>query len=1770
MLKRIIYILAFLLLLIPSGCRRDMMETDFQPLEDIPDGTPITMLLPFYSIEQYDVDINTKAEASPSDESRIHDLYVMIFDNTPSGKVSDENYTDSPRKIYGRYFSYDHLKGGLAALSADDNECWYVKNKVLDDGAEVKTEGAVKVSTISCSNAILIVIANVRNSVTNLDGKDGLERLREIRHLKELQDVQVCLEQDIVNRKDLFLMTGELSSINTANLRWNQELSPSEYNSTYRVPLIPVDAKVKFRVKCNPTYISEARPVYWQVCSTPDRCYLFTKDKVGGYSPAPSGIDYFETQQYYFEGEDTEEVDTDGDGIDDTTYTYYTFCFYMLENDQKRNKTAEKYYQRELREKLDSGESGYKGKTGSESGAFGDHFVENGDWKFAPTFGTYVCFDLVLTLTDAGIAAVGEVDTGGYTITQALTSDAIFTVHLGDFVNSGDRTLKDGTAISGSDFDNYETKRGHCYTYTVTINNTTNIYAEVKNDEEIQSGQEGFLLLTDTEIINADCHYEYHQLCFNYRSHLDQGKFSWYVKTPFGEGEPKLSKNLLTGEYTYDATGLDYKWVMFGVNKTVLASTDPGYNPSLVDPLDSKAWYDNATSQTIRPYTLHRHAYPGDDHYHPEWTPGEPNPSTHEHMVTDDEGVSWKAVPDLMDITQLIQYIFYQTQLEDSTGSSDFIYDSGSAEAPVIRVTAFIDEYYYDKDPLHPDAPLDPDLWRKFVNANPREMHILSDAEASRDRKSDVIMSSHSIIQQSIQTIYNIYSSNLRSLWGTEHQDEMRKKSSGWTYWPSGLANEKVGEYNTAAGKENGRLNSAFIWGFYKDKAYSNEDKDYTRPGYGSKPEWTTFLNYDVLNNTPELLEQYHGMAFSCLTRNRDNNGNHKIDRDEVRWYLAACNQLIGMWVGNESLSVDARLYRPEPGQWRAHILSSSGKRVCWSEEGGGATDYSQEASKECWGSYAAAAAGESVRCLRNVGTYDKDGVVTDISGAPYNIQADQYFTITPDPTEGLNGDLNDAQWVNGNPVVKPTHADKNIRYTFSFDRINPKSLRELTQTDLPYGDQYSINNCVYLQMVTQSRADELQLRGPGDVYPEYDYPYAKDLGELNKEVDEKGFNYYCPPGYRFPGQVEMLLMSEYLPRSFFMADPNNDDAPYPYPGTDVWFPTRTYFDRGCYGLDITGFEYDNEGKAKATTREQSKVGWAYSMKSQKNKTAKKKGMEGNAHHFEMRYSRCVADINMTGTISGGILMKDVLYPGDEVPLSFSFYSSGSAFISASLKLCYSDPEGHYHERDIPIQKTPSGLQFLYDQTITMPKLTVESLGITDAQLKANPALRNMTFKITMRNAYQSKTFEQPFTLGNPLEGTFSVVGNNELLPDETKEMNFNITSLANTCHLADVTLKLQYKNAANPPVDVEKTLTIPALTAESFTYVHLNEAISIPSVPALDLLPENLPRNASLEFVVTDQGGSSLSIPISEVNNHQHLILGTNPAFDGFRIRATVADTRVTFHENYRASLYYSTSMDGGEHWNVPTSSAIILPNVGDEIWVLGRRENYKNASAEGKPTYGSPLGNPLFSTASNKLVTISGDIMSLLCRPDEEDYEHPENWTFGSSMPDDAFNGTFSRASSGSLTYINIDPERPLILPAYTAVRCYKGMFRKCISLTHAPDLPATAANMSESCYNSMFRECTSLRYIRCYFSCYNGGGYEKANYNRSSAEFWLDKWTDGIGEIEGTLYCHPDMVTYFTNAKNKANGGGYTGWYGEYTKASMPKNWTATEWTPAPSTP
>lgn len=1251
-----------------------------------PDGTPVTLLVPFCAQEMLDVSVTTKAEASGVDESRIHDLYVMIFDNNHLVDLDGDEVGDSPKKLYGHYFSYDHQKASLSELDADIHECWYVKNKEISGGI-TNTTGAVKISTETCSDAILVVIANVQNAVMNLDGKNGLERLNEVQHLEELQGIEVQLEQDVVNRKDLFLMTGTFTKdggLHTDDLEWGTVAEG--YNSDYTVELSPVDAKVQFKIKVNKTNISAVTPVYWQVYNTPDRCYLdpsFDEEK------APRDIRYFKSQKYYFE----ETKEEDGD-------TYYVFTFYILESRLYRNKPATKYYQREIRSKHIDGEESDKlpDTAGPEySGTYdddiGQHYVNNGEWEYAPANAAYVQFDLVLTLSNQGIGEMANEAPEGIDIGRALTSDAIFTVHLGDFTSSGKPDGWDG-------FNNYRTERGNYYTYTVTINNTKSIFTEVTKDQENQAGQEGFLLLTDSEIINADCHYEYHQVEFEYRPTMSQEMFSWYVKTPFGEGGPVVwheeervgEEYVPTGKIKYLSDGetytvggeqmtaprLDYRWAMFGVNKVV----------------DGK-------------YVTTRHKYPGIGKYNKNWAPG-------------DEG----DIPELMDISQLISYIFWETNKQKNSGSSAFISDDG-VKTPVIRVTAFIDEYYYEEHPL--DHVTDPQLWRKFVNANPREMHILSDARPSRDRQSDVIFSSHSIIQESIQTIYNIHSPALKTLWGTEHLDENRQKTGGWPYWPGDdlngrtVSGGRAGKFDDL-GKWNGRLNSAWIWELYNSQGAKGTDQN--------NKEWETFLNFDVENNVPELRDgsnsdtNYQGMAYSCLSRNRDNDGDGKISRDEVRWYMAAANQLVGMWIGSESLSLDARLYRPAEGQWRAHIVSSSNKMTCWAEEGGGATAYTWdfENNRYTWNSVGEAAAGESVRCLRNIGTYVENGEVKDISAAPYKEEIDTYFDLID------NGDGS---------------------FTFSFDRLNAKSLRELSEGELPYHNQFSATNRVYLKFHTQKLSenvgDEVTAEGaanPDDSFKKFNtfnnpgknkYPKLEDI---NKEVTALGYNPYCPPGYRFPNQSEMLLMSLYLScDDYFKKDKSGGNYPSSY------LPTRTYYDRGVFGgvtNNMTDAEIDHE---------RGKVGWCYDTGAQKQSCI--------ASGKEVKRSRCVRDdMELTGWINGDLLLptdaegNSVFCPNDPVQLSFNFFSSGAAFVSGSLQLCYTDGNGVYHEDDIPMNEAPAGVEFVSDQTVTIPSLT--TLGLNESDLATSK--KDMKFKASIRNAVKTMTFEKPFTLASHLK----------------------------------------------------------------------------------------------------------------------------------------------------------------------------------------------------------------------------------------------------------------------------------------------------------------------------------------------------------------------------------------------------------------------------------
>ena len=1289
-MKKSIRIALPLLFLLTVSCIREDLPTRFR----VPEGTPVTLTIEFGAEAPIDVQVGTKAEVARADESRVHDLYVLIFDN-------------SGTRRYGRYFSYQHKWDTPNELYSDENESegWYVENKTLDgvSPAVAQTVGAVKIATAALNPCTLVLLANVSNTLISLGGEDPLDALNSVTNYTDLKDLPVRLEQDIVVRNDLFLMLGEYPGLDMTSMTWGErenigtEQDPvyrPHYSGTYKVTLSPVDAKVKFRIRANSTNIKDLTPHKWAVYNIPSSCYLYT-ESTGHNDPGddraayafPDGNDhyYFDTDPIYF---DAEETDANG--------TWQTFTFYMLESCLVPSQAnggstipnagqAASYYLREKQDKT-STPLVYTDNEGEHT----LNYVTNGDgdrdkqWTYAPERAPFVTFTVSMTFeneTADGIDGLATQtypwDSGDHPRPVGVTGEMTYTVHLGDFSHTGDDPLAQNYATP--DANDYNTRRGHFYTYDIVINNASNLYAEVRSFEadhaevEGQPGQEGSLLLNSGGVVNCDAHYEYRSIEFAYNSSLasqlasnaDYHFFSWYVKTPFSPkgGEPEWKDH----RYQVDSAEVDFLWVKFAINKLVSGGSDP------------------KTSD----YSTHRIPYPGKDEYKYDWYPGY---DMNENGDVDDD------VPLLMDINQLINYIYYQYKrkalYEQNHSNPVDIFDQHDH----IRATAFVDEYYYEHDPF--TGMVDVNLWRKFVNADPREMHILSDVQPSRDQKSNLINSSHSIIQRSIQTIYNIDSPDLNSIWGTEHKDEIRETlpdgEHAWTGWPWGISDDpSINIY--VSSEDNGRLNSAALWGIYPS-ADGNHD------------EWEDFLEYAVDNSIPELKDANHRkMAYSCLTRNRDNNGDGVIDPQEIRWYMASINQLKGMWVGNESLSTTARVYQPWKGDWRAHVLSSTcpssaaTPKVLNAEEGVATFNY---ALKHDWAGNNAAEERlrESVRCVRNVGTYTVGSVVYDITNAPYARIPDQYYTMEEN--------------------VDPEHpTDHNYStYTIQFRRLDPRSLREYTDKELPFHDEKSSNNRVYLELHTQSRASRAT-ETPDYLDISNNSPYFNifpgetqqvDMGTINETITNDGYNKYCPTGYRLPNQTELAIMTLVLPSTYWNGPTR--------------LPTRTYFSHGLYAPA-------NQQK----DGEESKLGFAYG-----NSNIFLPDRKSGVNSQLSNRIRCVRDSDMSGTISGKMYLANTrLMEGQTTTLTFNFSSTAASFESdASLFLCYTDESGNPAETRLTLETQPSGLHFRESQTFTAPEL-VE----LDPPISGLPA--PMQLKLVLSNVRENseQTFYAPFTL---------------------------------------------------------------------------------------------------------------------------------------------------------------------------------------------------------------------------------------------------------------------------------------------------------------------------------------------------------------------------------------------------------------------------------------
>lgn len=486
-------------------------------------------------------------------------------------------------------------------------------------------------------------------------------------------------------------------------------------------------------------------------------------------------------------------------------------------------------------------------------------------------------------------------------------------------------------------------------------------------------------------------------------------------KQPGAEGSVVVAEQSLSVDAHYEARNVTFRKNDLS-NLSVLISTP--FNPNGKFSIDAKT--GKVTSTNFEDYKWVKFVktasglaeYPGDTK----------SVSTNgDGIPTNDDGKHY------LTIDQVLR------QLYDKKDDSSKSYWSGKKNDKSVTYTAFIDEYYYtDRD------------WKKFVNVDDRKMHILCNTKFSSDQQSDLTTANIMISQRSIKTIYNKNAKDYETAWGVETVDEtkgMPMKSSA-----------------TYAGN-NGRYNTFLMLGFTQDFL-------------SKSPSWSTYIKVtDASSDLNKLRDDYRKAEYACLQRNRDLDGDGKIEADEIRWYLPSTTQYTGLWLGKDALYPEARLFQKDPtlitatgtdggndSNFRSnnHFISSNRVRF-WAEEGAatGNTAYSVTKSKF------------NFRCARNL----------EKKGATYDY-----------PLENENVD----------DYVKPTLNSNNHVTEIDLTRLDPFALRSTKEINLSDSPEHS-------------GAD-------------LNRPYKKFEVKILKQNN----NGKCPKGYRKPNQRELALIAGY------------------------------------------------------------------------------------------------------------------------------------------------------------------------------------------------------------------------------------------------------------------------------------------------------------------------------------------------------------------------------------------------------------------------------------------------------------------------------------------------------------------------------------------------------------------------------------------------------------------------------------------------------------------
>lgn len=1044
---KLIYVWLLGLVAILTACADEEIVNGY----NIKEGVPVTVNLKF-NVAASAVESRSAQDATV--ENNVQRLFVIAFKR--NGEISGKNY-----------------------LSAVNN-----------------STGTVTLDMYSGTGQQIFAVANPNSGVGTL----SYEQLDAVTNLDDFKNLYSQLRTDKGETVSLsvermaFLMCGQLEDIAVDT---DGNLVGAASNT---INLERVDARITFNVgvdaKVNGYTNMTFTPKYYRVENIPQGTYLVPRENEDYAETMTTGYASMQAagKEYYFDEAKREN--------DDRSY----FEFYLLENRRqptKRITNLEKetnysevqnlYALREKRES-DTGKPVDETKPGQE-------YVP-GDFVFAPENSTYVTIRGTLSFQHG---------------TDFYNADVTYTVHLGRTGNKKDNGVDWSNNVDL--VNNYDVCRNTHYTYNVTITGVESMRVEVQEERiETRPGVEGDVIKAGGEVVDLDSHYGRAKFSLT-RGDIKAG-LSWAISTPFQRGlkvfdrsnytedrkeygivETNISELENREELKTDLSLNDYRWVQFAINQEcVLVRDDEGHTNVKVPP-SAFAKYPGYAAYSSVNLSNKAPAFGGEGYHYSGST-----------AIYSQDVV-------LYDVNQLLNHLFIEANKSEEQGCDLFLKDGGVSydDDAEVTITAFIDEFVYKYNPteVYYEVPTaladdDPDLtlWKDFVNAENRMLHIcVKGAQYSPDGNTSW---AESVITFSQRPIYTFYDpdSNVSTAWGTEFKNESEDAKDG--------TDKNLPATSSAL--------NGITW--KKDNNTFDDGRKNTLEVLGQLPnlKWTDVL-YLNDGDYGRLKDKYKSVWFACLGRNRDLDGDNIVDQDEIRWYLASVDQLTDIFIA-EAAVPNAKLYSQNATSASVpleHVISSTyhtittttgnwGNRsttmkpwIIWAEEGAsrGVYDDSGDDADDL----------HTYRCLRNLGLSlnDKDSDLDD-----YVISKDE------------NGDIitKDREVNVGSETV--TYTERFI----DLSRLEPNTLRAaLTGGILPQNKERDDNNRPYRKFAVLVSAE-------GDRWnSSYTntsglYPNGGTTPWRSVWYNEENGN-PCPEGYRAPNLRELMLMYTTYPDLF-------------------------------------------------------------------------------------------------------------------------------------------------------------------------------------------------------------------------------------------------------------------------------------------------------------------------------------------------------------------------------------------------------------------------------------------------------------------------------------------------------------------------------------------------------------------------------------------------------------------------------------------------------------